>query len=139
LSPGVRELTGGAGARVIFDPVGGPALEDLIEAAADKAVIVLYGLLDRRPASLDVGTVLFKGLTIRGYELFETTKDQARRAAAVAFIREGLARGVLTPVIDRTFPLEEIGEAHRYLEAGGQVGKIVVTVDDAAADAAGRP
>jgi NADPH:quinone reductase-like Zn-dependent oxidoreductase len=134
----VRELTGGAGARVIFDPVGGPALEGLIEAAADKAVIVLYGLLDHRPASLDVGTVLFKGLTIRGYELFETTKDQARRAAAVAFIRDGLAKGVLAPVIDRTFPLEEIGAAHRYLEAGGQVGKVVVTVDDAAADVAGR-
>lgn len=124
----IRELTGGAGARVIFDPVGGPALEALIEAAASKAVIVLYGLLDRRPASLDVGTVLFKGLTIRGYELFETTTDAKRRAAAVAFIVEHLAKGTLTPVIDRTFALEEIGQAHSYLEAGGQVGKIVVTV-----------
>ena len=113
---------------MIFDPVGGPALEALIEAAASKAVIVLYGLLDRRPASLDVGTVLFKGLTIRGYELFETTTDAKRRAAAVAFIVEHLAKGALTPVIDRTFALEEIRQAHSYLEAGGQVGKIVVTV-----------
>ncbi len=130
----VRELTGGAGARVIFDPVGGPALEGLVAAAADNAIIVLYGLLDRRPASLDVGAVLFKGLTIRGYELFETTRDQARRDAAVEFIRQGLAERILAPVIDRTFALEEIEQAHRYLEAGGQVGKIVVTVGDPASD-----
>lgn len=124
----VRELTGGAGARVVFDPVGGPALEGLVEAAADGGVIVLYGQLDRRTAPLDVGAVLFRSLTIRGYLLFETTGDPGRRAAAVEFIREGLAKGTLTPVIDRTFPFEQIAEAHRYLEGGGQVGKIVLTV-----------
>ncbi|MFK0109973.1 zinc-dependent alcohol dehydrogenase family protein [Streptomyces sp. NPDC091217] len=124
----VHELTGGAGARVIFDPVGGPALADLVAAAAHEAVIVVYGLLDRTPAPLDVGAVLFKHLTIRGFELFEITTDDQRRAAAVEFVRDGLAKGELAPVIDRTFPLEEIADAHRYLEAGGQVGKIVVTV-----------
>ncbi|MFC9425668.1 zinc-dependent alcohol dehydrogenase family protein [Streptomyces sp. NPDC056987] len=124
----VRELTGGEGARVIFDPVGGPALADLVEAAAHEAVIVVYGLLDREPVQLDVGTVLFKHLTIRGFELFEITTDARRRASAVAFVRDGLARGELTPVIDRTFPLDAIVDAHRYLEAGSQVGKIVVTV-----------
>lgn len=135
----VRQLTDGSGARVIFDPVGGPALHALVEAASKRAVIVLYGLLDREPASLDVGKVLYGSLTIRGYELFETTKDESRRAAAVAFVLKGLASGVLTPVIDRTFPLEEIAEAHRYLEAGGQIGKIVVTVGGPAAEAGGRP
>ncbi|MFJ8108347.1 zinc-dependent alcohol dehydrogenase family protein [Streptomyces sp. NPDC096132] len=124
----VRELTAGAGARVIFDPVGGPALADLVAAAAHEAVIVVYGLLDRTPASLDVGAVLFKHLTLRGFELFEITTDDQRRAAAVEFVRDGLTKGELTPVIDRTFPLEDIADAHRYLEAGGQVGKIVVTV-----------
>jgi NADPH:quinone reductase-like Zn-dependent oxidoreductase len=126
----VRELTGGEGARVIFDPVGGPALADLVAAAAHEAVIVAYGLLDREPAQLDVGTVLFKHLTIRGFELFEITTDARRRAAAIEFVRDGLAKGELTPVIDKTFPLDAIADAHRYLEAGGQVGKIVVTVPD---------
>ncbi|MCQ8190265.1 zinc-dependent alcohol dehydrogenase family protein [Streptomyces rugosispiralis] len=124
----VRELTGGQGARVIFDPVGGPALADLVEAAAHEAVIVLYGVLDRGPAPLEVGTVLFKHLTLRGFELFEITTDDERRAAAVEYVREGLAKGELTPLIDRTFPLDAIADAHRHLEAGGQVGKIVVTV-----------
>ncbi|MFE7707783.1 zinc-dependent alcohol dehydrogenase family protein [Streptomyces sp. NPDC057486] len=125
----VGELTGGKGARVIFDPVGGPALADLVEAAAHEAVIVVYGVLNRTPTPLNVGEVLFKHLTIRGFELFEITTDDRRRAEAVAFVSDGLAKGELAPVIDRTFPLEAIADAHRYLEAGGQVGKIVIAVD----------
>ncbi|MCU4297167.1 alcohol dehydrogenase [Brevibacterium permense] len=124
----VAELTGGQGARVIFDPVGGEALADLVEAAAHGAHIILYGVLDRAPAPLNVGDVLFKHLTIRGYELFEITTDDRRRAEAVAFVTDGLASGELTPAIDSVFPLEEVVEAHRYLEGGGQVGKIVITV-----------
>ncbi|MEU0306450.1 zinc-dependent alcohol dehydrogenase family protein [Streptomyces cyaneofuscatus] len=124
----VRELTDGQGARIIFDPVGGTALADLVTAAAHEAHFVLYGVLDRTPTPLNVGEVLFKHLTIRGFELFEITTDDRRRAEAVAFVADGLAKGELTPTIDKTFPLEDIAEAHRYLEAGGQVGKIVVTV-----------
>jgi NADPH:quinone reductase-like Zn-dependent oxidoreductase len=77
---------------------------------------------------LNVGTVLFKHLTLRGFELFEITIDDARRAAAVDYVRDGLAKGELAPFIDTTFPLDAIAQAHRYLEAGGQVGKIVITV-----------
>ncbi|WP_030907460.1 zinc-dependent alcohol dehydrogenase family protein [Streptomyces sp. NRRL F-5126] len=124
----VRELTGGEGARVVFDPVGGTALADLVSAAAQGAVIVVYGVLDRTPTPLNVGELLFKHLTIRGLRLFEITADDQRRAEAVAFVADGLAKGELTPTVDKTFPLEDIAEAHRYLEAGGQVGKIVVTV-----------
>lgn len=127
----VQELTNGEGARVIFDPVGGAALADLITAAAHEAHIVLYGVLDSTPTPLNVGEVLFKHLTIRGFELFEITTDSQRRAEAVAFVAEGLANGELTPTVDKTFPLEEIAEAHRYMEASGQVGKIVVTVPSA--------
>ncbi|MBP0461523.1 zinc-binding dehydrogenase [Streptomyces bomunensis] len=124
----VRELTDGVGARVIFDPVGGTALADLVTAAAQGAIVVLYGVLDRTPTPLNVDELLFKHLTIRGLRLFEITADDQRRAEAVAFVTDGLAKGELTPTVDKTFPLEDIAEAHRYLEAGGQVGKIVVTV-----------
>ncbi|MCG5216532.1 zinc-binding dehydrogenase [Streptosporangium sp. KLBMP 9127] len=72
--------------------------------------------------------VLFKQLTIRGYDMAAITTDDTRRRAAVDFVREGLAKGTLTPVIDTTFPLDDIVDAYRHLEAGGQVGKIVVTV-----------
>ncbi|MFF9512469.1 zinc-binding dehydrogenase [Streptomyces sp. NPDC014724] len=110
------ELTGGKGAQVIFDPVDGPALADLVKAAAHETVIVLHGVLDPTPTPLNTGEVLFKHLTIRGFELFEITTDDRRRAKAVAFVSDGLAKGELAPVIDKTFPLEAIADAHRYLE-----------------------
>jgi NADPH:quinone reductase-like Zn-dependent oxidoreductase len=124
----VNELTDGQGARLVFDPVVGPAVADLAAATAPQGMIILYGALSTEPAPLPLLQVLLKHLTIRGYELFELTMDDQRRAAAVEFILDGLRRGVLTPVVDRVFPLEEIVEAHRYMADGAQVGKIVLRV-----------
>ncbi|GAB3967427.1 hypothetical protein GCM10029978_034700 [Actinoallomurus acanthiterrae] len=70
--------------------------------------------------------LVLAGVGQLGYHLAPT--DGRRRVAAVEFVRDGLAKGELTPIIDRTFPLDAIADAYRYLEAGGQVGKIVVTV-----------
>lgn len=47
----------------------------------------------------------------------------------ISFVTEGLRVGKLKPVIDKTFPLDEIAEARRYMEVNGQVGKIVVVVE----------
>jgi NADPH:quinone reductase-like Zn-dependent oxidoreductase len=58
----------------------------------------------------------------------EVTTDPARLERGKQFIHEGLAEGSLKPIIARTFPLEQIVEAHRYLESNQQIGKIVVTV-----------
>ena len=65
-----------------------------------------------------------------GYTLFEITQDpdQTRLNAAKKFVREGLESGKLKPVIDRTFTLDQIKEAHDHLESNEQIGKIVVTV-----------
>jgi NADPH:quinone reductase-like Zn-dependent oxidoreductase len=46
----------------------------------------------------------------------------------VRFINEGLSDGTLTPIIAKTFPLEQIVEAHRYLESNQEIDKVVVTV-----------
>jgi NADPH:quinone reductase-like Zn-dependent oxidoreductase len=58
----------------------------------------------------------------------EILTDPARLAAAKAFILDGLAAGLLKPVIAATFPFERIIDAHRFLESNEQLGKIVVTV-----------
>jgi NADPH:quinone reductase-like Zn-dependent oxidoreductase len=60
--------------------------------------------------------------------MMEITRDPARLERAKEFINGGLADGSLKPIIARTFPLEEIVEAHRYLESNQQFGKVVVTV-----------
>jgi NADPH:quinone reductase-like Zn-dependent oxidoreductase len=72
--------------------------------------------------------VLGKSLTIRGYILFEITGDPQRLERAKKFIIDGLSAGKLKPVIAKTFKLDEIAQAHRFLESNQQIGKIVVTV-----------
>jgi NADPH:quinone reductase-like Zn-dependent oxidoreductase len=124
----VRRITGGTGARVVFDPVGGPAFAQLAAVTAERGTLIVYGALDSRATPLPVGDVLGRSLTVRGYLIYEATQDDAKLAAAKAFVLDGLASGTLRPRIDRIFPFEQIADAHRHLEANGQIGKIVVTV-----------
>ncbi len=123
-----NKLTGGKGARIVFDPVGGPTVAKLTAAMAERGILFLYGVLSTDPTPLPLLDVLAKSLTIRGYLLFEVTQDPQRLERAKKFIVDGLSAGKLKPVIAKTFPLEQIVEAHRYLESNQQVGKIVVTV-----------
>src|SRR4051812_9302332 len=124
----VLGLTGGKGARVVFDPVGGPTVAKLARATARLGILFLYGALSPEPTPLPLFDVLGKWITIRGYVMMEITSDPARLERAKAFINAGLADGGLKPLVAKTFPLEEIVEAHRYLESNQQVGKVVVTV-----------
>lgn len=73
-------------------------------------------------------TALMKSLTMRGYVLFEILQDAARFEKGKQFILDGLKTGQLKPIIAKTFPLDQIVDAHRYLESNKQFGKIVVTV-----------
>ena len=123
-----KKLTGGKGARIVFDPVGGPNVAKLTAAMAERGILFLYGALSTEPTPLPLMDVLGKSLTIRGYVLFEITGDPQRLERAKKFIIGGLSAGKLKPVIAKTFPLEQIVEAHRYLESNQQIGKIVVTV-----------
>lgn len=125
----VKKLTGDKGARVVFDPVAGPTFARLAAAAADHGILFQYGALSTEPTPLPLMDVLSKSLTVRGYLLFEITGDAKRLEAAKRFIIDGLSSGKLKPIIAKTFSgLDQIVEAHRYLESNQQVGKIVVTV-----------
>ncbi len=124
----VMAITSGTGASIVFDPVAGPYLEMLAAAAAPGATIFEYGALAPTPTPFPLFTALAKGLTIRGYTLFEIVKDVEKLARGKRYIHDGLKSGKLKPVIDRTFSLDAIVEAHRYMESNRQKGKIVVTV-----------
>ncbi|EIH4363311.1 zinc-dependent alcohol dehydrogenase family protein [Escherichia coli] len=125
----INRTTDGVGAHIVFDPVGGPEVAKLTQVMAPQGMFFQYGALDSRDMLVPVFNILGKHLTLRGYELFEITTDSEKMARAKSFITEGLRAGKLKPVIDKTFPFEEIADAQRYMEANGQVGKIVVTVE----------
>ncbi len=124
----IAEITAGKGARLTFDPVGGPTLEKLALAAAPTGILFAYGALSREPTPLPLFQVLFKHLTIRGYTLFEVNADSQLRARGERYIYNHLQTGAFKPVIAKTFPLSDIVSAHRYMESNQQVGKIVITV-----------
>jgi NADPH:quinone reductase len=128
LAERVKAITSGKGVSVVFDPVGGPFLEKLADAAAPGATIFEYGALSPLPTPFPLFSALSKGLAVRGYTLFEIVKNPERLARGKQFVYNGLESGALKPVIDRTFPLESIVEAHRYMESNQQKGKIVVKI-----------
>jgi NADPH:quinone reductase-like Zn-dependent oxidoreductase len=124
----VRRITGGKGARVIFDPVGGPEVEKLAQAAAEEGIILIYGGLSGQETPYPHWPMALKSLSIRGWVSSTIWNRPARFKHYHELILQGLASGRLEPVIAKTFPLAEIAAAHRYLESNQQVGKIVVTV-----------
>jgi len=123
--PQIEHITGGIGARVIFDPVGGPFLERLVDVASVGGIVMVYGALSPEPAPFPLFKVLGKSLALRGYLLHEISSRPALLEAAKAYV----VAGTLRPIIAKTFAFEQIVEAHRYLEAGEQFGKVVVTLE----------
>ncbi|POR47435.1 NADPH:quinone reductase-like Zn-dependent oxidoreductase [Paraburkholderia eburnea] len=124
----IMRITNGQGARVAFDPVGGPNFAKLISALSFKGIAFIYGALDERETTLPVLEMIAKVITVKAHNIWLTSGDETRRKAAVEFVLGGLESGALKPVIDRTFGFDEIVDVHRYLETNGQFGKIVVTV-----------
>jgi NADPH:quinone reductase-like Zn-dependent oxidoreductase len=122
----IMRITDGAGARLVFDPVGGPTFESIVKATSKDAIVFIYGALSHDVTPVPVLHVLGKHTTIRGYEFIEVTADDEKLTRAKAFITEGLSNGKFSPQIARVFPFEEIVEATRYLESNAQFGKIVV-------------
>ncbi|HXN50261.1 MAG TPA: zinc-dependent alcohol dehydrogenase family protein [Bryobacteraceae bacterium] len=128
LAARVSEITAGKGARIVFDPIAGKGLESLAAAAAPLGIIFEYGALAAEPTPFPLFPVLSKHLTIKGYTLFEIVSDPVVVAKAKQYVFDHLASGAFKPRIDKTFPLAQIVEAHRYMESNAQIGKIVVTV-----------
>ena len=124
----VNQITGGQGARVIFDPIGGAGVETLAQAAAQGGTIFEYGALAPEPTPFPLFTALSKGLSVRGYTLREIFADPKLMAKAEKYVFDRVAAGDFKPRIDRVFRLAQIVEAHRYMESNQQIGKIVVTV-----------
>lgn len=123
----VNEITAGQGARLIFDPVAGPFVEKLAQAAAHQGIIFEYGALSLSPTPFPFFLALRKGLTVRGYTLHEVSHDPQALAAAKKYIYDRLADKRFVPKIAQTFPFAQSVDAYKYLESNAQIGKIVIT------------
>ena len=124
----VLDATGGRGADLILDLVGGGYLPRNLASLATLGRIVVVGLTAGAFAEIDLGVVLRKRITMVGTSLRSRPLEE-KIAAVQAFARHALpllADGRIQPVLDRSFPMEEAAEAHRRMEADQNFGKIVL-------------
>jgi putative PIG3 family NAD(P)H quinone oxidoreductase len=129
LAEGVKAWSGGAGADVACDLIGGPYVGACVSSMALKGRVIVVGLLAGASVPLDLGLLLRKRLTVRGTVL--RSRDVAEKASATAaFARDvlpWLAGGAVRPIVHQVFPFAAIADAHRAMEAGEPFGKLVLT------------
>ena len=123
----IMAASGGKGARVVFDPVGGRTVLKLAAGMAQSGILFQYGALSGEETPFPTMASFGNRLSMRAYTLMEVITDPQRRARGVRYVLDGLASGALAPKIAKTFTLDQIVEAHRYMEGNEQIGKIVVT------------
>jgi NADPH2:quinone reductase len=126
----VKAVTEGVGAHVILDMVGADYIEKHFEAAAIEGRIVQIGFMESSLAKVDFRKLMMKRLHYTGSTLrARSVADKGMLARAVeAKVLPLLLDGRFKTVVDSTFPLERAADAHRRMEAGQHIGKIVLTV-----------
>jgi NADPH:quinone reductase-like Zn-dependent oxidoreductase len=127
----VKDFTGGKGVDIVLDMVGGDYLPRNLQCLAEDGRHVSIAVQRGAKAEIPIWEIMRRRLTLTGSTL------RGRDRAFKAMVADELSRivwphveeGKLRPVIDRSFPLAEVAEAHRRMEAGDHVGKIVLTFD----------
>jgi NADPH:quinone reductase-like Zn-dependent oxidoreductase len=128
LAARVMEITGGKGARLVFDAIGGRGINALAACTALGGIIFQYGAIAMEPTPFPMFAALKRHLWFKGYTLFEVTNDPANFEKAKKYVFDRLQSGVFTPKIAKVFSLSEVVQAQEYMESNAQVGKIVVRV-----------
>jgi len=127
----VKEATGGAGANVILDMIGGDYVDRNYDAAAEDGRIVQIALQRGSPKDVSLHKLMVKRLIHTGSTL--RPRPVTFKASVATALREKvwplLESRTVVPVIDSTFPLARAADAHARMEASVHVGKIVLTVD----------
>jgi len=126
----VKEATGGNGANVILDMVGGEYIERNYDAAATDGRIVQIAFLSSPKASVNFVKLMVKRLTHTGSTLRpRSNADKAAMVAAIeAKVMPFLREGRIKPLMDSTFPLADAAKAHARMETSQHIGKIVLEI-----------
>lgn len=126
----VKRLTDGKGVDVVLDMVAGEYINRDINCLADDGRIVIIALLGGAKATIDCSQVMRRRLTVTGSTL--RPRPVAFKGEIARSLRERawplLEAGTVKPIIHATFPLEKACDGHAMMDAGEQIGKIVLTV-----------
>lgn len=125
----VRTATGGAGADVVLDNMGAKYLGRNVDVLADEGRLVIIGMQGGAKAELNIGQLLSKrGAVIATALRSRPIESKARICASVVeHVWPLVADGQVQPVVSAVLPLDEVAEAHRLIESGEAVGKVLLT------------
>lgn len=126
----VRSATDGNGADVVLDIIGAKYLSRNIDVLAPDGRLVVIGLQGGRAAELNIAAVMAKRATVTGSLLRSRSPEQ--KAQIVEQVRTHVwpmvESGAVAPVVDQVLPMSEAADAHRIVEAGGHLGKVVLAI-----------
>ncbi|MFJ9313079.1 NAD(P)H-quinone oxidoreductase [Pimelobacter simplex] len=125
----VRTATDGAGADVVLDNMGAKYLGRNVDVLADEGRLVIIGMQGGSKGELDIGRLLSKrGAVIATALRSRPVESKARICASVVeHVWPLVADGQVRPVVSAVLPLDEVAEAHRLIESGEAVGKVLLT------------
>lgn len=126
----VKGITGGAGVHVVLDMVGGDYLPRNLDCLAEEGRHVSIAAQRGSKVEMPLWTIMARRLTLTGSTL-RARSAEFKSTLAAELRREvwpHLEAGRLKPIIDSVFPLEQAAEAHRRMESGDHVGKIILEV-----------
>ncbi|MCP3992238.1 MAG: NAD(P)H-quinone oxidoreductase [Actinomycetia bacterium] len=126
----VAEATGGVGVDVVLDVIGGEYTIDNITSLRVGGKLLQVGVMGRQKVELPLGMLLPKRASIVGTVLRARPLEE-KAALTQLFVRQLIPRfddGSLQPVIDRRFTIDEIADAHRYMETNANIGKVIIDV-----------
>ena len=122
----MRRITGGYGADIVIDGIGGEVLSEALGALALEGSLTTLGYSASRKTTIDVTNLIVPQASIRSLNMF--VQPPAAVAAAWNVIVSLLQSGAIKPIVAKTFPLVEAAEALRYLVEGRPFGRVVLTI-----------
>ncbi len=126
----VKAASAPDGVHLLVDCVGGSVIEHNLKVMALDGRLVSVGRLGGNSGPLDLDFLALRRLHLIGVTFRTRTEAQtiACFQACARDLLEPLERGVLEPIVDRVFPLEDIAAAHQWMLGNAQVGKIILQV-----------
>jgi NADPH2:quinone reductase len=125
----IREYTGGRGADVVYDPVGGAYTEPALRSTAWRGRLLVVGFAAGEIPRIPLNLVLLKGCAVVGVFWGDFARREPRAfAASIARLGAWFRKGRLRPHVSQTFPLERAAEALGRMAARRVIGKLVLTV-----------
>jgi NADPH:quinone reductase-like Zn-dependent oxidoreductase len=128
LAKQVLLASGGNAPRLGIDCIGGASTGRLGDALADGGTVVNYGLLSNRPPIMSPGSVIFRGISLRGFWLTRwlSAAPREQRTALYSRLASLVAEGTLRVPVDATFPLARVADAVARAQKGGRSGKVLL-------------